>query len=156
VSARGRARRWIHPIAELSFVADRDGTTLPRPTDDQSPCCFWNVTPTGDYGKDCEIGGRLALEYLALEEADIHWPGHLPKIVEDMPRQLTGVEVGFLVMVAYAAGAGADRARKIAAHWESCRQAMEVAPTRGAKGQPASSARSRASSSPRSTTRGQP
>jgi hypothetical protein len=118
VSARGRARRWIHPIAELSFVANRDGTTLPRPTGNQSPRCFWNVTPTGDYGRDCKIGRALALEYLALEEADPHGPDYLTMIVGDMPRQLTGVEVRFLAMVAYAAGAGADRARKIAAYWE--------------------------------------
>jgi hypothetical protein len=126
VSARGRARRR-DPLAELSFIADRDGLTLPRPTDDQLPRCFWNVTPTGDYGRDCKIGRALALEYLAMEEANPGGPGDLPKIVGDMPRPLTGVEVGFLAMVAYAAGAGADRARKIAAYWEE--QSAAAAPS---------------------------
>jgi len=40
-------------------------------------------------------------------------------IVADMPRELTGVEVGFLTMVSYAAGAGAYRARQVAAYWDA-------------------------------------
>jgi hypothetical protein len=117
MSARGRARRRHDPIG-LSFVADRDGKTLPKWTGDQNPRCFWNVTPTGDYGPDCKIGRVLGLEYLALQEADTGGPAYLGMIVRDMPRPLTGVEIGFLTMVAYAASAGADRAREIAAYWE--------------------------------------
>jgi hypothetical protein len=115
MSARTRAR---HDPIDLSFVADRDGKTLPKRTGDQNPRCFWNVTPTGDYGPDCKIGRALGLEYLAFEEADTGGPGHLPKIVAVMPRPLTGVEVGFLTMVSYAAGAGAYRARQVAAYWD--------------------------------------
>ncbi len=111
--------RSLHPLAALSFVADRDGKTLPKPTGDQHPRCFWNVTPTGNYGRDCVIGRALGLEYLAMEEADTRGPGWLPMIVADMPRPLTGVEVGFLTMVAYAAGAGAYRAREISAYWDA-------------------------------------
>jgi hypothetical protein len=125
MSARRRAR--AHPIAELSFVADRDGKTLPKPTGDQWPRCFWNVTPTGDYWRDCVIGRALGLEYLALEEADAGGPGHLSNIVADMPCALTGVEVGFLTMVAYAAGAGATRARAISAYWDERMHADGVA-----------------------------
>jgi len=115
--------------------------------------------PPATTGRDCKIGGALALEYLAMEEADTHGPGHLPKIVGDSSRApLTGVEVGFLTMVAYAARAGADRAREIAAYWESCWQAeKKAAPTRRAKGQPASSASRGRPHPPRSTTAaGQP
>jgi hypothetical protein len=71
---------WI-PLA-LSFVAMRDGKTLPKPTKKQLPACFWNVAGTGDYAEDCKIGEQLALEYLALEESEENSMGHLPKIVE--------------------------------------------------------------------------
>jgi hypothetical protein len=77
-----------------------------------------HVTATGDYGRDCKIGRALALEYLAMEEANPDGPGDLPKIVNDMPRPITGVEIGFFTFVAYAAGAGAHRAREIAAYWD--------------------------------------
>jgi hypothetical protein len=103
-----KAKREDHPIAKLSFVDSR------RPG--RRFC--WNVTPTGNYGEDCCIGRRLALEYLAFEESDDQGPGYLQKIVEDMPRELTGVEVGFLTMVSYAAGAGAYRARQVSAYWD--------------------------------------
>jgi hypothetical protein len=97
---------------------------LPKPAGDQLPRRFWNVTPTGDYGRDCKIGRALAFEYLAMEEADTHGPGHLAKIVNDMRCPIAGVEIGFLTMVAYAAGAGADRAREIAGCWDACGAAL--------------------------------
>ena len=128
MSARPRARRH-DPIADLSFVASRDGKTLPKPTGDQGPRCFWNVTPTGDGWRDDELGCALALEYLALEEADTHGPGHLAKIIADMPRSLTNIEISFLTMVAYAAAAGADRAREIAAYWEEQIAARAAVPS---------------------------
>jgi hypothetical protein len=110
-------------VGRLSFVATRDGKALPKPKRGQSPRCFWHVKPSGDYGKDCETGRRLALEYLALEEEDTGGPGHLQHIVMDMPRALTGIEIGFLTMVSYAAGAGAERAREVSAYWDRCRAA---------------------------------
>ncbi len=78
------------------------------------------VKSTGDYAADCVTGQRLALEYLAYEEADKGGPGYLPSIVADMPRKLTGIEVAFLGMVAYAAASGAWRARQISAYWDGC------------------------------------
>ena len=101
------------PLAELSFVGDRVNS---RPH--QFPRCFWTVKATGNYGEDCQIGHKLALEYLAMEEADVGGPGHLQMIVQDMPRELTGIEIGFLTMVSFAAGSGADAARRTAAYWE--------------------------------------
>jgi hypothetical protein len=77
------------------------------------------VKPSGDYGKDCVTGRALALEYLATDGG----PCPLQWIVIDMPRALTGIEVGFLTMVSYAAGAGAGRARKISAYWDRCADA---------------------------------
>jgi hypothetical protein len=125
VSARVRASR--HPLDELSFVALRDGKTLPKPTGDQLPRCFWNVTPTGDYGLDCKVGRALALEYLALLETDPYGRGELVRIVKDMPCRLTGVEVAFLDMVDCAAGAGAYRARQRSAYYDSREAEMEAA-----------------------------
>ncbi len=111
-----------HPIAALSFVASRDGKTLPKAPPGQPLRCFWHVKPTGGYAHDCEKGKALAFEYLAFEEADVGGSGHLQLIVADMPRQLTGVEISFLTMVSYAAGAGAGaaRARGVAAYWDRC------------------------------------
>jgi hypothetical protein len=105
-------------VSDLSFVAPRDGKTLAKASGDQWPRCFWNVAGTGDYNQDCKIGEQLALEYLAFEEAEEDGGGNLQMIVGDMPRPLTGVEIGFLIMVSLAAGAGAAEARRVAKHWQ--------------------------------------
>jgi len=97
-------------IADLSFVKSKR----------KGGRCFWHVRSTGDDRKDEKLGQRLALEYLALEEADPRGPGHLQLIVKDMPRKLGPVEICFLTLVSYAAGAGAYKARRIAAYWDSC------------------------------------
>jgi hypothetical protein len=100
---------------------------LPKPTGDQLPLCFWNVTPTGDYGLDCKISRALALEYLALLETDLNGHGELVRIVKDMPCRLTGVEVAFLGMVDCAASAGAYRARQRSAYHDSREAEREAA-----------------------------
>jgi hypothetical protein len=105
-------------ISDLSFVVDRPkskGSKLKRRR------CFWHVTATGDLIEDERLGQRFALEYLALEEADKGGAGHLQLIVEDMPRKLGPIEICFLTLISYAAGAGADRARRVSAYWDSCR-----------------------------------
>jgi hypothetical protein len=117
--ARKSASATLPAVAGLSFVASRDGKTMPKAKGDQCGRCFWNVTATGDYEQDCNTGVRLALEYLAFEEADSGGGGHLQSIV-DMPRLLTGVEIGFLQMVSFAAGVGAKEARRISAYWDCC------------------------------------
>ena len=117
--AKKSASAKLPGVDDLSFVASRDGKTLPKPIGDQPYRCFWNVTATGDYTQDCDTGERLALEYLAFEEAAVEGPGHLQMIVKHMPRAFTGVEVGFLQMVSFAAGAGAKEARRISAYWDS-------------------------------------
>ncbi|AWC22220.1 hypothetical protein CO731_01676 [Aminobacter sp. MSH1] len=96
-----------------SFTTDR-----PRAKGGQGRRCWWNVSPTGDYGKDCKTGEALALEYLRYEEC-AETP-HLPMIVRDMPCELTGIEIGFLTAVSIAAAAGASRARQVSKHWEQC------------------------------------
>jgi hypothetical protein len=110
-----------HPIARLSFVKTLDRLHK-SPSGRSSGRCFWNVRPTGDYVADCITGETLALEYLAFEEARTDVGTILAWIVGDMPPKQTGVEVGFLIAVAYAASAGAQRARDIAAYWKSCQK----------------------------------
>jgi hypothetical protein len=110
------------PITRLSFVADRDGKALQKPTGRQFPRCFWHVKSTGDLTADDLAGEKLALEYLAFEEANKGRAGYLPLIVGDMPRKLGPIEISFLAMVSYAASAGAQRARNVAAYWERCRK----------------------------------
>ena len=120
-------------ISKLSFVASRDGKTLPKAKGYQSGRCFWNVPKTGGSERDDNLGQRLALEYLAYEEADKGGGGHLQDIVGDMPRPLTMVEIAFLQMVSFAARAGAYRARQIAKYWEECNaqeDAADVKPTK--------------------------
>jgi hypothetical protein len=98
-------------VTDLSFVAD-----IGKP----KRRCFWHVRSTGDLLKDGVLGRRLALEYLAFEEKSTGGPGYLQLIVRDMPRKHRSVEIGFLVMVSYAAGAGAHEARRISAYWDRC------------------------------------
>ena len=74
---------------------------------------------------DDELGQRLALEYLTYEERDVGGPGNLQQIVADMPRRLTPIEVMFLTMISYAAGAGAGHARQVAAYWDGCRASAQ-------------------------------
>ena len=96
-----------------SFVGTRE-----KPEAGKPPRHFWLVKATGDYGADCDLGTRLGLEYLAYQNT--REGSYLQHIVADMPRNLTGVEIGFLAMVSFAAGAGAHRAREIADYWDRC------------------------------------
>jgi len=103
------------PIARLSFVKNCRVRRHGRLRN------FWHVKPTGDYGADCAIGSKFALEYLKYEETA--QPGGLLQIiVADMPRDLTGIEVAFLATVAYAA----SRARQVIAHHNRYWKAMKV------------------------------
>jgi hypothetical protein len=120
-SAPRAGRGKDHPIARLSFVKTLDRLHK-SPSGSPAGRCFWDVRPSGDYVADCITGETLALEYLAYEEADTGAGTILAWIVGDMPQKQTGVEVGFLIMVAYAASAGAHRARGLAAYWEHCRK----------------------------------
>ena len=109
----GPAAPLTRPCAtSLSFVRDA------APTDrNDRRRCFWAVTPTGDYGEDCRIGHRLAIEYLRFEREDQGGPGALQNIVRDMPREFTGIEIGFLSIIGRAARFGLPEAERLLAFW---------------------------------------
>jgi hypothetical protein len=72
---------------------------------------WWHVRPpgnyapgnftVGDYTADNRHGYELALEYLRYEQRT--GSAILPTIVSAMPRPLSGIEIGFLIVVATAA-----------------------------------------------------
>ena len=97
-------------MGTLSFVVDRAAAGLPPATGKLSPRCFWHVAPTGDYLADTDTGHRLALEYL--EADDVSRPPPLQWIVRDMPRELSGIEVGFLSVIHRAAMADKTAGRR--------------------------------------------
>jgi hypothetical protein len=85
-------------LTDLSFV--RDGKGIGSKGANR---CFWHVTSSGSYTKDCEAGKALALEYLAFTQ-DQSLP--LQWLVDDM-KQVSGLEVGFLGSIGRAASVGA-------------------------------------------------
>jgi hypothetical protein len=90
------------------------------------PLHYWTVQPSGDYEADCVTGDRLALEYLAYDEAEGDFP-LLGLIVADMPRETTGVEVGFMSLIGFAARKGAGEARRISTYWAKRAKTPETA-----------------------------
>lgn len=74
---------------------------------------WWAVKGTDDYWADCDRGARLGLEYVASRKTGSGTI--LQHIVKAMPRDLTGVEIGFLSVVERAAVSvdGLVRARAV-------------------------------------------
>jgi hypothetical protein len=107
------------PVAALPFVGDRP------PVRPQPRRCFWLVRSTGDFDQDQRLGEEYGLAFLRWEVAQDHnvhyWV--LPKIIADMPRELTSIEIAILTIVGIAACAGVDDADRVAARWRSRREA---------------------------------
>ncbi len=128
------AARKPDPVASLPFVADRSPCA-----EGERPRHFWTVTATDDYGEDCRTGDGHALTYLRFEAALDHnlHPFILPWIVRDMPRELTGIEIGFLTIIDAAAQHGIAEAERLSAYWgRSCaarKPKVKRAPKGGAK-----------------------
>jgi hypothetical protein len=112
---RSAVARTDSPIGRLSFVKNCRVRRHGRLRN------FWYVKPTGDYGKDCATGEKFALEYLKYEET-AQPGGLLQVIVQDMPRDQTGIEVAFLATVARAA----SMARKATAYHNRYLKATKV------------------------------
>lgn len=68
---------------------------------------WWHVEPSGDYGRDCDTGAGYAFAWL--RHRQIERFSTLQRIVAAMPRgRLSGVEIGFLWVIEYAAAFGPD------------------------------------------------
>lgn len=93
-------------ITDLPFIADSGkGKNKQRN--------FWNVKPNGNYGDECLIGKSYALEYL--QYAIITGPAPISWIIQEMPKELTGIEVGFLTTLhEFATIGAASQARALA------------------------------------------
>lgn len=78
-------------VTNLPFVKD-----IKKTKKKEAYRSFWNVKPTDDYGVDCRTGGEYAIEYYQyrLMTGDGH--SFLTWIISEMPKDLTGIEVGFL------------------------------------------------------------
>jgi len=65
---------------------------------------FWNVTPSDDWGDDCEAGRAFAYDLIDLI-ADTGLPGILSWVASAMPTgdARTGIETGFWHVIATAA-----------------------------------------------------
>lgn len=65
---------------------------------------FWNVTPSGDYGDDCEAGRAFAYDLID-HIADTQFPGIFDRVTDAMPRgdARSGIERGFCHVFAAAA-----------------------------------------------------
>jgi hypothetical protein len=73
-------------IPDLPFVGKR--------TKGRDRNCFWDVKPTGSYVKDCQTGatyGAMALAFMGKDD----FPSFLGWCAYDMPKDWSGIEVGF-------------------------------------------------------------
>lgn len=66
------------------------------------PRNFWDVSPSGDYAADCETGRMYAEDCLAYMRVNAS-PILLKSIVMAMPREFSGIEIGFLHVLGSAA-----------------------------------------------------
>lgn len=121
------AQQPVSSYASLPFVAPRH-----RPRKGQLPRNFWSVKASGDYEIDCETGEAYALLFLAAE-AEANSGTMLEGVVSDMPRDadFTGLELGFITMIGFAAQAGAGRAREVSAYWARCEAERKAAAAKG-------------------------
>ena len=77
----------------------------PMPFFDRKRRCSWNVTPTGNYTADCEMGRAFAIEFLKSCDKTCGWQSLLQVIVADMIRAGTdeagvnGVVIGFMGVI---------------------------------------------------------
>ena len=88
-------------LSGLPFIVDDDrGRTLKR--------SFWNVTPTGDYAADSQLGEDYALKTIQYITQTEFTP-LLGWILEEMPskNRCSQIEFGFFATLAYMAMRGA-------------------------------------------------
>ena len=93
----------LPPVTTLSFVHDY-WVRPPNRKRGKSFRVFWAVSPSGDYLADCEAGQQMALEWFRFCGNRNLGPVLLGWIVQDMPRDLTGLEVNFLSTIGLLGG----------------------------------------------------
>jgi hypothetical protein len=113
-------------LTELSFVHDY-WVRPPGRKRGQPFRVFWAVSSSGDYPADVEAGQQMAIEWLRVVGGLNIGAVLLGWIVTDMPRKLTGLEVGFLCTIGLVAGTNPyaeqvirlreEEDKKIAAAW---------------------------------------
>lgn len=94
-----------HPALTLPFVVDLREEGTPRRS-------FWSVKPTSDYLDDIRAGRLMAVEWLNLSKSGAFNAPPLAWVVREMPRDLTGVEIGFLALIGEVATSAAERGRE--------------------------------------------
>ena len=79
--------------ARLPFVSVEDRG------DDTAAVSFWSVVSDGDHNDNCAAGRDYATAlinyFVDFDDASL-----LPRVIADMPRDLRGVEIGFLTALA--------------------------------------------------------
>jgi hypothetical protein len=108
-------------VTDLSFVHDY-WIREPGRRKGRNFRVFWNVRPSGDYVADCAVGQKLASEYLKWLHASFGSAVCLSWIVGDMPAEQSGLEVGFLCILAFAAAVGANAGEALVIEYEKRRK----------------------------------
>lgn len=72
---------------------------LPFVTETKEGLCLWAVEPTGDYSEDCATGRMMASLLLDHIQAT-NSPFLLGYVVKEMPKEMSGTEIGFFSEVA--------------------------------------------------------
>lgn len=73
-----------------------DTLTLSFVTDSEDGRNFWDVKSTGNYECDWKLGSALAAEYLSLVRKQQVTAFMTTSIVNDFPKEKTGIEAAFL------------------------------------------------------------
>lgn len=93
----------LPPLTTLSFVHDywvrKPGRKRGEPFR-----CFWAVSQSGNRRADVAAGRQMAVEWLRFCGNKNLGPVLLGWSIADMPRNLTGVEIGFLNCIGLLAG----------------------------------------------------
>jgi hypothetical protein len=83
----------------------------PLPFFNRDKLSRWDVTPSGNYGADCETGERYAVELLKTYDGSVGWSSLLGQIVADMIRagptgtfangepKVNGIVIGFMSII---------------------------------------------------------
>ncbi|HRK97420.1 MAG TPA: hypothetical protein PLE43_02965 [Alphaproteobacteria bacterium] len=82
-------------LTDLPFI--KDVKLSDNPKGRKTERIFWQVAPTGDFSKDGLTGTQYAREFLNYAQKEGHCP--LVSIVKDMPREFSGIEIGFLSVI---------------------------------------------------------